>query len=451
MKKLWLGWWILGLLHMNACTGKSQDQSHEPLDIDFCTRMSGEGLEEFQRELLQKISASTCPGTCPLENLELTPGAARAESLGQRILLIDDAVDLPAFTRYRSRTLASLRLHPSGRYEETHWKTSINRDALGILEQVNNYKNFIPVACLDVALPFLEKFGAQLPQLTGHGMDILPSLADANPKAQFVVSEDQLSDVLTKDRLCPLLNDDVGAWSQLDEAISHMEESLVAAIQKHAINYVHLSWGLEDKGLRERFKMCGLQQPSVEIIQKILDRYAMLFERMTQLRSPTDRGEQPVYIFQAAPSASYTLQENDPNYALDCRLIPGRIRVNAASYHGFDIPDAGSSGAHALAAHESNGKACTNFYIVTGYKGLFDPEARRERIPSAPLGLGYLPAPSWPSASSFANPLGLSLFLYQRQLSPQAGHEEVLQGLLGQGSPRVYDPLLHKQLQIFED
>jgi hypothetical protein len=247
--KIWLSWWVVGLLQMKACAGEprnraAQDNEDKPRDTDFCTQMAGEGLAELRQSLLQKIAASSCPGNCPLEEVELAPAAARAESIGQRILLIDDAVDLPAFTRYQSRTLASLKLRPSGRYEETNWRASINPDALETLQQVNSQEKFVPAACLDVAMPFLEKFGAQLPQLTGHGMDILPSLADANPKAQFVVSEDQLSDVLSKDRLCPLLNDEAVAWAQLDAAIDQMEESLVSTIQKHITGSKPLRLGM---------------------------------------------------------------------------------------------------------------------------------------------------------------------------------------------------------------
>jgi arsenate reductase-like glutaredoxin family protein len=307
------------------------------------------------------------------------------------------------------------------------------------------------MTCLDMAMPYLERFGAQLPQLAGHGMDILPSLADANPKAQFVVSEDQLSDILSQERICPLLNNEEAAWSNLEQAMQETRDSLVTLIRKYAINYVHLSWGLEDKGLRERFQSCGTTPPNAETINRILKLYGNLFQDITHLQSPTERGMQPVYIFQAAPSSSYPLTGDDQLHSLDCRSIPGRIRVNAASYHGFDVPEEGRPAPFALASHEANGKACTDFYVVTGYKGLFDPEARAARIPSGPLGLGHLPSPSWPSASSFANPLGLSFFLYERQKAPQSRHDEILKALINKSSPQVYDPLLHQQLQIFKE
>lgn len=64
---------------------------------------------DLRAQLLTSIVEAECaPGACPMVTVVAQGAEARCDSVGKRILLIDEAIVVPAATRYRQRTLDAL-------------------------------------------------------------------------------------------------------------------------------------------------------------------------------------------------------------------------------------------------------------------------------------------------------------------------------------------------------
>jgi hypothetical protein len=70
----------------------------------------------LRRRIREMIDRSSCPETCPKVTITAEPALAVDDSRGQRILLLDDGLVVPAAARYRSRTFAFLRTDRQGTF-----------------------------------------------------------------------------------------------------------------------------------------------------------------------------------------------------------------------------------------------------------------------------------------------------------------------------------------------
>jgi hypothetical protein len=393
-------------------------------------------------EITRAIEASSCPDSCPMTTVTANPGQARASSQGQRILLIDDGIVFTAATSYASRTLAFLRVEEDGSYREYTPSFDMPAEAYQILKKIDEASPPLRQNDLNLAQPFADKFLDKFPETwAAHGSDIQAFLTEKLPDAQFVISEDQLNSPM------PCLVLDAGSaaaeWQKYEERLATMQNTVVEAITKYGVNYVHLSWGLEHSSVVDSFeRQCG-RSPSREVTNRILEMYVGLFRAITALTSPSANGQaQPVMLFQAGAPAS---QPGD--FLLDCTDISGRIRVMSASYSGYEVPRGGSHDYSLLSAQEQVGMACNDVYMVMGYAGIFD-QPREKYFQSFFLGLGPAPKQTWPATPSFANPIALAHFICLAKRYPQESTASWASRLTNSWSKPILDPILYDEFPV---
>jgi hypothetical protein len=398
---------------------------------------------QLRSELASAIEVSSCPSVCPSTTVTAVPAPARSASLGQRILLIDDGVVYDAATRYASRTLAFLRRSETGYYQEYFPSFAMPAEAYEILKKVDTAAPSPRSVDLDLAQAFVSKF----PVFDGwirHGTDIQAFLQDALPDAQFVVSEDQLELASP----CGVLGtDSATAWQAYEGLFANMQATVVESIRKYDINFVHLSWGLEHESLVQQFQYdCGLT-PDHAVTDRILGMYVDLFSAIAALQSHGSRGLQPVLVFQAG-AASSSLQDS----LLDCSDVPGRVRVYSAGYDGRAVPVGGSHDYSLLSSNEQAAMGCNDVYVVMGYTvdGWMTGVQRDEYFESLGMGCGLGPTskPTWPPASSFANPVALAHFIYVTEQYPDESAESWLKRFTDSWTKPILDPLLHGQFPM---
>lgn len=395
-------------------------------------------LGRLRDELLQKIQASSCPADpCPVVSFTARPATERDRSRGKRILLIDDAIVLPAVTRWPGRVIGLLALGSDGSYAATTPEFVMARDAVDVLATIAAFPRPVRGTALDLVEPFFTRFSPKLPpEAFGHGMDILPFLAEHLPSAQFVLSEDQL-EAPTRCELLDIAPDDL-AWASHDDFVERMSRSLAKAIVDHGINYVHLSWGLGHSEISRAFESrCG-RAMSVATARRFMEPYVALLSSLTALATPDERGRpRPVMIFQAGATGI------DPDARrLDCADIARRLRVFSVPYTGMAVSPEGSHDESLLPAPLAE-LGCNDVFIVMGYTGIFEPTRGDMYFPSMPFGLGRAPRPSWPPAPSFANPIGLAHFVHIAERHPDESIDQWSARLTDGWTQPIIDPLLH--------
>jgi hypothetical protein len=415
--------------------------SDEPR-TDALVEEAGEGGTGLRAEIQSMIDRSPCPGEpCPLVTVTPAPAPATPASQGQRILLIDDGLVTQAATRYPSRVLAFVK-RDGHRYLEYTPRLEVGRDALEILTRIDAEPGEVPSRTLDLMASF-RKFLPQLPDYGGHGMDMLPFLAERVPAAQFVISEDQLDAPVD----CGILDvtedsDPQGSWSRFVDGVEQIRASLSGIIEKHGINVLHLSWGITHQTLVEELEFHCQRRPGRELTTRIMLAYVELFRRLTALSTPGPGGDRrPVLIFQAAwPSQESEVADN----RLDCADIPGRIRLGALSgIPRTEIPCAGTHDYSILPAGVRENLACTDVMIALGYSTMFDPVREGKYWSYIPFGLSGASSQVWPASNSFANPVGLAHYLYLQSATPAASPQELLLRLTQKASLPILDPLFH--------
>jgi hypothetical protein len=401
---------------------------------------AGVDLAALRRRVLAAIESSRCPGDpCPLVTVTPEPASATPASRGQRILLFDDAILTAAATRYRSRTLAYITSGPGGAYREFAPSVTIGRDAHEILRMVDEVPGEVASKDLDAAVPFLQKFGELIPGIDGHGADILPFLAERVPDAQFVIADDlrHLGPEVDCDMLVPARRE--AAFQAFSERVGALGESLVRVIERHGVNFLHLSWGFAHADLLDDFqRKCGKAAEAAEAA-RIMETYVGLFRRLTALVTPGAGGEpRPVLVFQAGKAVSRPDLD-----VLDCAEIAGRIRAYSLPYTGTAVPCSGSRDLSLLKPELRTRTGCLDIFMVMGYEGLLGPLRPGRYFPFAQLGLGEGLEPAWPPTPSFANPIALAHFLFLVQRRPEQTTAVWLRDFTQGGAKPIWDPLLH--------
>ena len=399
---------------------------------------SAEAIDQLRAELLDKIQRSPCPGEpCPVVAFTAQPAPAVEASRGKRILLIDDAIVLQGVVRWPGRVIGVLGLAADGAYHDVTPPLAMARDALDVFATIDGFPAPVLGTDLDIASAFFTRFSLTLPADSfGHGMDILPFLAERIPGAQFVLSEDQM-DAPTP---CELIDaaPDSAAWSAHDAFVRNMATTLARTIVDHGINYVHLSWGIGQGELSNTFVLrCG-RGPSAATARRYMEPYVALLTSLTSLTTPDATGHlRPVIVFQAGARGT------DPDARrLDCAEIANRVRVFSVPYIGTAVPAEGSHD-YSLLPTSIASLGCNDVFIVMGYTSIFDPTRGDQYFPSMPFGLGRAPRPAWPPASSFANPIALAHFVRITQDHPCDTTEQWLDRVTDDWSQPILDPLLY--------
>ena len=444
MPRLGRLWYVSLALVAAACSANAAGPDGELPDAGLPDASdpdaSEPSIDALRALLLQKIDASACPSEpCPRATVTARPAPETAASRGRRILLIDDAIVLPAVTRWPSRVIGVLALGADGSYAEATPAFTMARDALDVFAAI---PPAISGLQLDVSAQFFGRFAQTIPaEAFGHGMDILPFLAERIPDSQFVVSEDQLDAPAP----CELLDaaPDDPAWAAHDAFVGRMASTLASVITSHGINYVHLSWGIGYSELSRTFQArCG-GIPSVDVARRYMEPYVALLSAWTALQTPDAAGRlRPVVVFQAGASGV------DPDASrLDCADIAHRVRVFSVAYTGTAVPPGGSHDESLLPTSLAQ-LGCNDIFVVMGYTSIFSPPRGDAYFPSMPFGLGRAPRPSWPPAPSFANPIGLARFVRIAEDHPDESTDDWSLRLTDGWTKPIIDPLLYDPDQL---
>lgn len=401
-------------------------------------------LIELRAEVQRLAAASPCPAEpCPLIKAAPAPAAPTSTSLGERILLIDDGLLVQAATRYPSRVLAYLRRLRDGSYAAFTPEVELPRDALYILSRIDAVPGEVPSQALDVVTDF-SKFFTKMPDFGGHGMDMLPFLAERVPDAQFVISEDQLDYAVDCELLETTENSDPrGAWSRFLVELANTEQSLVRVVREHELNAIHLSWGLAHEVVSQDFLSgCG-RASDLALSLRIQRAYVAMFQRLGEVRVRGAMGvERALVIFQAAwPTSAATHSQN----LHDCADVPSRVRVGAVA--GIPDPQVPCSGAMEHPYFGSAQRAsnlCTDIAVVLGYRNLFEPVRAGAYWASIPFGFSGAQAQNWPASSSYAAPVGLAHYFYLQRLDPRASRDSLIAQLTRARTLPLIDPLLYR-------
>jgi hypothetical protein len=358
----------------------------------------------LREELQGMIQRSACGsgGGCPLITVTATAAAAAEASRGRRILLIDEAIQTAAASRYRSRALGYLVADQDGTYREHTPSLTVGRDAYQILTRVDEEPGEVAARALNLAGPFLEKFHDVLPDIDGHGADILAFLAEKIPQAQFLIAEDlkPLAPVVECVMLDEPPSDDGAAWRRHDARVGQLGSSLRTLIERHGINYLHLSWGIAHGDLTDDFqRLCQRPAPAA-VTGRLMEPYLAMFRQLGTTMTPGRGGQlRPLAIFQAGKAVSAPEQDR-----LDCAALPGRVRVYSVPYAGTEVPCPGTR-EHAILQPELRARlACLDVLMVMGYTSLLGTIRPGKYFSYTPLGMGEGLRPAWPPTPSFAKP-----------------------------------------------
>jgi hypothetical protein len=399
-------------------------------------------------ELRTAIEGSPCPGFgCVGVGFQPVAAAPVRASEGARILLIDEAIVTMAATRYQSRTLAYLSPEADGTYYARDITINLSVHALAILQAADRFEGPLASEEIGVATPFLTKFASTLPNWAGHGMDILPFLADRIPRAQFVVSEHTMDYPLEDVTICAANNNPVAGEQvvqQVESQLLRTAQSLSKVIRQYSINYIHLSWGVSRFGIERSFQSrCGAVPPA-EIIARIQRAYLQLLRTLAGLSTKVAGAARPVVLFQAGTGADRELHVDDADYLSDCTDVPGRLRVFAAGYTGTEIPETGSNDTRYLSSFGRSALACLDLIVNVGYVDTLEFRAAPMFFPASSTGLGISTRPGWPAVSSFANPVGLAYFAYLADQHPDETVAQLLARITNQWTKPTVDPLLYQ-------
>lgn len=414
-------------------TMEQKDASGTPLPVPTYSAL--------RAEIQAAIMRSPCPDEpCPKVSLQPAVDPPSDRSRGQRILLLDQGLLTQAATRYRSRVLAFVRRR-EGRYETFTPELTVPRDAAEILARIDSEPGEVPAAALDLIDSF-KKFLPILPGYSGHGMDMLPFLAEKVPDAQFIIGEDSLSPNFD----CALLKGTEGnaaAWSRFEAEVRAARESLGELITRFGVNAVHLSWGFGHELLGEHFQFrCG-RAPTRAVTTRIMRAYVELFGSFSRLSSPGRDGTlQSVLLSQAAYPVAPGAQEDN---LLDCTPIANRIRVAALTgIPRAEIPCRGSHDYTLMSNGARENSTCTDLIVALGYDTQFDPVREGAYWSYQPFGFSGAAGQPWPASNSFANPVALAHYLYPAQRMPGSPPDAILRALTQDHPLPIIDPLLYR-------
>ena len=387
-------------------------------------------------ELAEKMRAEL-PSETTISSFTIKPAKPSTTSRGKRILLLDENVVAASALRFSNRSIGYLKAAADGSYQHFEPVINVNDKVQAFLDELARKGRDTPYPCFDFSDLLYEIDRLTVPEFAGHGMDILPNLMSYIPEAEFVVSDDTLSDTFSKADFCSL-DRSQASNQQIVDKLAAAGESLVEVIRDHELDYLHISWGLTDKLLDDMHEQCNHSPAVVELHKPII--------MQAHLDLLTTISESGITIVQAGANPSIPI---DPaKYVMDCTQIPNRFITGVASYLDFNVPAEGTTDKTLLTQNSVNAAPCTDLYIVSGYYSLYSGDFREPYLGSAPLGLGLLKSPSWPSSTSMTNPIALAYFIWWRDQNPGRSLKAFIKERNLSNRVFIVDPLQHRQYPL---
>jgi hypothetical protein len=426
---------------------------------------SSEELETTKTAITYQIdNAELCKKTtddCDWSTLTFTPTTASSNSLGKRVLILDNGMLPASVTRYQNRVLAQYDFDNEGHLEEVAPELNVPTQLIPIFEIIWAYTDFISAYDLqDLQSKYLEKFS--ILGMPGHGESIFTYIAETSPGSQFVLIDHQYDEVFNlTPAWCEQITGEVQtkeeALSYLDHQYDRFLEDLTQIVHTHNVSFINASFGYEPDNARSLLEhYCNIDDYGPitdEVVNDVVNVEHAFLRGVSQLNNQSAglgiRDE--VVLVQAGINSPVPLVENDARYPVDCD--PNMVqRLRVADYDNFkaDVPVAGSQDTGILSDLERNALACTDVYLTLGY-GTPHYTVREERersFKSTLLGIGWAPH-VFPPTSSFAAPVALSrLINLEQQQSKILSASELIQLLTVNGTVKIQDPIQHEQFEL---
>lgn len=336
------------------------------------------------------------------------------QSIGQRILVIDQGMRLPAYTRYKSRVLDDIEPSEYGKYFSTIKPIEIRAGELRILSEIldERFPGVSAKSLNHISKKYNQTFRSKK-YSPEHGDAIFATLADLNPRADFVIAQ------LPKpgeQHLCDP--------NKLADYFRQASNSLIQKIGHYQISFVNMSFGHSFLTLEKDLKRCPAKEPwSRDVEQALKIVKENFYEALFSLEN--------VIFIQAA--SSFEQHQN----SIDCTFFPNRVRAGYIETLETAAPYAGTQGTY---------KSCTDVIVNTGVlfegdeliEGPFPYQLTLKGIGSAPVMM--------PFQSSWAAPIVLSYLNFIMQTGTKK-KESVLASLVN--SNLMIDPFRHQQFERF--
>jgi len=378
---------------------------------------------------------SAATGNCVYEKVQFTRKTPTPHSLGQRVLVIDFGLEPLVYSRYASRALDYLVPDEQGNYQTATESIEIPKAMHFIWHELIDKRTRLPAFAFNpIAKQFADRFGHTDSWPLGHGAMIFDRIANDHPAAEFVAARASLA---PPDRvLCRSLAEGYSMES-IRRYARGLANSLISAVKAYDVNYINMSFGhslVTERGRIE--ESCPGLRVSDEKIR------AMLRIWLNEFYYPLSSIE-GVILVQAAAVSGRSLNEEEPDYLIDCVPLKNRIRVGVINRAEPLLSPFGANSWELLEAGSFNAAPCTDLFVNSGVgqSGFMSASSPDDQCAAWYSNTGVGAGIFGPIKTSHAAPLALSyLMAIRKGLPADATTEELLAVATNYGAGRLKDP-----------
>lgn len=386
---------------------------------------------------------------CEWMKIKFFPAQPTKESLGQRILIIEETVPDSSLLRYRNKVLGFYKYSKADQ-QILEWQpeASISKLTYDLhYEYLGNLDLHIPTSDFDIygtellKTIQLDSFNYDI-GLNGHGSLGFNLLADLNPNAQFLFAQ------LPKfsDKICNI--DHENTLAEIENDLHHSLIHMTKLIQKYKISFINIVTSQDHEWYEKFLSSCN--KYDTKNLRKGAVIYSNLFREYYSKLSQIEG----VLIFKSA-SNNYEQNSNKANFLSDYNCFDSS-KIFSVGYLTIKDPMFGKKGKKInkfyLPENQRGGSDCVEIYINSGYSEGPDnfyntPDISPGKNPLTLNGQGgvarYIENMM---ATSWATPLALSMFNYfriqnQNYFNSDADLLKISEQLRG----RMFDPLYYDQ------
>ncbi len=380
--------------------------------------------------------------------------AGSQQSLGQRILIMDDGFHIPALVSYPHRVLEYQHFTQNGDLEPITDPILIHKTIAHIHEILTTQFTALPASLFTTIdqiiaekIPYKSWYKSSNGRKNGHGTYIFTKLAEYNPEAEFVLidKEDFSIGIAEKAglRLCEAENDP----NQLETYRNFMRnsaKSIRELIEKYDIDFLNFSFSSDVSDIQNSFAE-DCPNMSAALAAKIHE--IDLVEFFTPLYTlPNTLAVQAIF-----QNTNYHIPEIRKQHRVDCTAFPNSIRV-AGFGRQIDIPNTGMGNSRFHSEIHASAP-CTDLAINLGPSYGF---LHNIKIPECFVHLHpeRISKPEPPSdghiASSYATSIAISYLIYLRKtLPPETSLAEIKKIATGDSKRWIQDPIRHRTLELY--
>ncbi len=428
-----------------------------PLPRIASSYQSIKAQEEIDRIIDEWEQKCSVPD-CPTKLVHFSPAVPVNESLGQRILILENFfVPDSAMLRYRNRVLGFYKLEEDApKYKEYFPDTEVYEPFDEIAEFLSQLPYHVPAA--DLSSERLRENGfsklVKHQPFLSHGVPIFEWLADLVPEAQFVIA-DLPTSPFSLELFCHF--DEKETMRKMRTKVSRAMIQVLQLIETHDINYVNISEAPSPEALERNYGMfCrGPKNKSYfaiddEAKNNFLNMQAFVFRKLSEI--PT------ITVFQSLPNTDQTIYLPDnKRHDLVAADYDNFVRVGyfASAEAKFGVK--GAFDARLLSRPQLNQFFCASTYVNSGVTegspaSIDEPEP--QKISEHALYYRYLGFDSdrviRVMATSWATPLALAHAIYLKNTGGPKNARELRKYLrTNSNQPKLIDPLRFKQFELY--